>query len=234
MALADVPADMFTETNSCLHLRGKMSGNTRWVRTDIQTDSAKILSSDVNLQQGPFTLEAWIYAEDISRSRAVVAKTQSSEYAIFLHDGFPQFDVHLAGSYVSPKSDTKVDLRKWTHLAGVFDGQECRLYVDGKLTKTLTGKGARDTNQLPLFVGADPDGFGNPTREFAGKIDDVRLSTGVRYTGDFTPSRRHQTDPSTVLLLNFDRQIGPFALDASPNRTSVILLGDAKVQQQHP
>ncbi len=149
---------------------------------------------------------------------------------MFLHDGVPQFDAHLRGSYVSPKAAEKVELRKWTHLAGVFDGKECRLYVDGKLSASLKGTGTRKVNDLPLFIGADPDGYGNPTREFAGQLDEVRLSTGVRYKGDFEPSHRHESDADTKLLLNFDRQVGPFVLDASADRRSVVLLGEAEVK----
>ena len=230
MELADVPDDIFTkDTNSSLQLRGKQSRGTRRPREVFTTDSVRVLNSEIDLPQGSFTVEAWVYAEDTSKSRAVVAKTQSSEYALFLHDGLPQFDVHLDGSYVSPKADTKVELKTWTHLAGVFDGSNCRLYVDGKQASSLPASGQRGLNKLPLFIGADPDDYGNPTREFAGQIDEVRLSQGARYTEDFVPKRRHQSDAETKLLLNFDRQVGPFALDASPNRTSVILLGDAAV-----
>ena len=230
MELADVPDDMFkVDTNSSLQLQGEVSRNTRRAREVFTTDSARILDSEIDLPQGAFTLEAWVYAQDTSKTRAVVAKTQSSEYALFLHDGLPQFDVHLDGSYVSPKADTKVELKTWTHLAGVFDGSQCRLYVDGKQAKSMPATGDRDLNKLPLFIGADPDGYGNPSREFAGQIDEVRLSQGVRYTEDFVPKRRHQSDAETKLLLNFDRQVGPFALDASQNRASVILLGEAAV-----
>ena len=231
MELAEVPGNMFvTDTHSSLHLRGQMSGRTRWARNSFTTDSARILDSEIQLPQGPFTLEAWVYPENTSQSRAVVAKTQSSEYAIFLHDGLPQFDVHLNGSYTSPKGKSKIPLKQWTHLAGVFDGSECRLYVNGKLAQVVAGSGERDLNQLPLFVGADPDAFGNPSREFAGQIDEVRLSVGARYTEEFVPARRHQKDEQTKLLLNFDQQVGPFVLDASENRASVILLGNAAVK----
>ena len=44
---------------------------------------ARIQSNELNLAQGPFTLEAWVYPTSIENSQAVVAKTQSSEFAIF-------------------------------------------------------------------------------------------------------------------------------------------------------
>ncbi|QEG20701.1 LamG-like jellyroll fold domain-containing protein [Mariniblastus fucicola] len=230
MGLAEIPADAFaTDASRSLHLRGRTSAQTRRRRATNSTDSAVIQSSEIDLPQGPFTLEAWVCATKIDGSRGVVCKTQSSEYAIFLHNGIPSFDVHLSGTYVSPKASKKVELDKWTHLAGVFDGKECHMFVDGKKVQSLKGSGTRRLNQLPLFVGADPDGNGNPTREFAGEIDEVRLSTGVRYTEDFVPSRRHETDSETKMLLHFDQQVGPFVIDDSANRTGVMLLGDANV-----
>ncbi len=230
LALADLSDDLFqSESNGALQLRGEMSASIRRARDFFNTDSARIQSNDVPLPQGPFTLEAWVNPSRLGPSRAVVAKTQSSEYALFLHEGVPQFDVHLGGRYVAPKDSKKIMLDQWTHLAGVFDGNECRLYVNGKQVDAKRGSGERTTNQLPLFIGADPDGWRNPTREFAGQLDEIRLSTGVRYTDDFEPAKRHVSDDQTVLLLHCDQQIGPFLLDDSRRRTSVLLLGNAKV-----
>ena len=196
------------------------------------TDCARVDSAELNLPQGPFTLEAWVFPTALDGSRGVVAKTQSSEFALFLHDGFPTFDVHLNGKYVSPRHETKLALNLWTHLAGVYDGQAVHLFVNGKRVESLSGNGARKTNALPLFIGADPDNYRNPTRPFAGKLDEVRLSTGVRYTTDFEPANRFQRDDQTVLLLHMDRATGPFLLDDSHPATNVLRFGNSRIEER--
>ncbi|QEG02493.1 cyclic 3',5'-adenosine monophosphate phosphodiesterase [Stieleria maiorica] len=167
------------------------------------------------LPAGPFTIETWIKPTQHKGFDAIIAKTQSSEYAFFSDHGVVQFDVHLGGRYVSAIGKEALPLNQWSHLAGVYDGSNVVLYVDGKRVASKSATGSRKSNQLPLYLGADPDHGGNPTRAFVGQLNEFRLSTGVRYDGDFTPAKRHQPDDSTVLLHHFDRSVGPFLLDHS-------------------
>ena len=61
---------------------------------------------------------------------------------------------------------------------------------------------------MPLYLGADPDRDGRPSRAFTGWIDEVRLSKGALYTADFTPARRFEPAENTVLLFHGDRLVG--------------------------
>jgi len=226
---ADSQPDFSKDTQQCLVLSGKQTNSTRRQVFDIKTDCARVNSADFELPQGPFTLEAWVNPTAADGSRAILAKTQSSDYALFLEDGFPKFDVHLNGRYVSPKASEKLPLNQWAHVAGVFDGQKAKLYVNGKLVSELDGSGQRATNQLPLYIGADPDGTGSPTRQFAGKLDEIRVSLGARYMADFSPKLRHTTDDNTVLLLHLDRAMGPLMYDDSKTNASVLRFGGAEI-----
>ncbi|MCC9658090.1 metallophosphoesterase [Rhodopirellula sp. JC737] len=202
--LAAVPADFFRgEMNQCLVMKNEKSA----IRIDSDT---------LDLPDGPFTLEAWLNPSQTEGMRAAVAKTQSSEFAFFSDEGVPQFDVNLNGKYYTAKAKNKLPVDQWTHVAGVFDGKEVRLYVDGKQVGSIAAKGKRTTNRLPLFIGADPDNAGQPTRPFLGKIDEVRLTTGATYTVDFTPAKRFEPSEAARLLLHLDRNLGPYVLDHSP------------------
>ncbi|MBL8755602.1 MAG: LamG domain-containing protein, partial [Planctomycetes bacterium] len=131
-------------------------------------------------------------------------------------DGVLTFSVFLGDKYTSAKSDKAVlQPGRWQHVAGVFDGSEVRVYVDGLLVARKAGKGARKANELPLLVGADPDGNGAPTSFFAGLVDDVRLSKVARYQAEFVPAGNHAADAETVLLLPCDLDFGPWTPDAS-------------------
>jgi Concanavalin A-like lectin/glucanases superfamily/Calcineurin-like phosphoesterase len=209
--VAAVPADFFRDgENRCLEVTG-------------ESTAARIDSAEFELPDGPFTLETWMNPSQSAGQRGLIAKTESSEYAIFMDEGVPQFDVHLNGRYVSAVAKDVLPLNHWTHLAGVFTGSEVRIYIDGKLTSAKPGKGKRTRNRLPLFLGADTDESGQATRSFLGKVDEVRLSQGVKYDGDFVPSRRFTPDEDTVLLYHFDRRFGPFLLDHSVSAAKATL-----------
>lgn len=211
----------------CLELKGK-SGPRRYYQ--IKSDCVRIESPDVKLPQGPFTVEAWVFPTAKNGSRAVLAKTENAEYAIFLQDARPLFEVHLNGEYVTAKAEQPLPLNRWSHLAGVFNGEQVQLFVNGQLSATQAGRGQRTVNKLPLFVGADPNSFAKPTRLFAGKLDEIRISKRVRYTTNFEPLKRFVSDSDAVLLLHCDQANGPFLFDDSENPARVLRFGSIEIK----
>jgi len=184
-------------------------------------DDAVLVPGDAaSFEQGPFTLECWFNARDYSGRRGLLAKTQSSEYGFFVSGGVLWFASHLGGVYHERRIEDVLETDTWHHVAGVYDGSALLTYLDGELVATVgvDNSWERTTNTLPLIIGADPDGRGNPMSFFDGQIDEVRLSRTARYRGErFTPQRRLEADSNTVALYTFDRSMGPYVLDASGN-----------------
>ena len=169
------------------------------------------------LPDGPFTVECWLRGENFSGRRALLAKTEQSEFGLYASDGQLEFLAFVGGAYAAVKSPPAA-LRpgQWHHVAGVFDGTEVRCYLDGKLLARAPGRGTRKTNKLSLFVGADPGSNGKPSSFFAGCLDEVRISKVARYEGEsFPPPARHARDADTVWLLPCDADFGPWAIDTS-------------------
>jgi len=189
-------------------------------------------AAEVALPDGPFTLEAWVRAERFANRQGVVTKTENSEYGLFASGGRPSFTVHLSGKYVDVEADDlRMEVGRWHHVAGVYDGDEVRLYLDGALAARRPGSGARTTNELPLIVGGDVsrDGGGNSCLD--GALDEVRLSRTARYSGErFEPARRHAPDAKTVLLLQMDGALGPWLFDSSPAGRRATLRAGARVE----
>ncbi len=197
-----------------------------------KNDAFKVESRLINLpDDSPLTLECWFKADSYGERTGLVGKTESSDYGFFVNNGIPAFYIHIGDSYLNTVADAPLlKTNRWHHLAGVYDGAESRLYLDGQLIKSATRRGKRKRNNLPLYVGADVANNGTPTSFFDGQIDSVRLSKIARYQGpEFTPQRRAKTDPDTLLLLNMDGIVGPWLYDESGKAAHPTLIGDPKL-----
>lgn len=195
--------------------------------------SAAVVPNElITLPDGPLTLECWFTGGDYTGRRGLVTKTESSEYGLFVTDGKPGFSVHVGGRYAEAElgeSVLKPGVRY--HLAGVYDGSQARLYLDGKLVASAERTGKRRVNTLPLVIGADVDERGRPTSQFEGTIEAVRLSKVARYTGDsFEPEALRMADSDTVLHLDMDRKAGPWLIDESQSRAHAKLVGKARLE----
>ncbi|MGD9690758.1 MAG: LamG-like jellyroll fold domain-containing protein [Phycisphaerales bacterium] len=173
-------------------------------------DALAIASDELNLPDGPFTIECWMRADRFGSRTGLLAKTEQSDFGIFVNNGLPEFSVFLGRAYSTARATSPVPAGAWTHIAGVFDGAQVRIYVGGRLAgASSAGGGKRRVNQYPLMVGADVSGEGTPVSHFAGLIDGLRVSAGARYEGEsFEPKRRPEPDAQTILLANFDGMLG--------------------------
>ena len=177
--------------------------------------------------ESPLTLEAWIQLGGEREDQGVIAKTENSEFAFFLEKGHLVFHVWVGDGYRSVQTADVLPVNTWFHLAGVVDGREVRLYVDGRLVGATPVTGRRQRNAHPLYVGADPDRRGRPERYFHGKIDEVRLSRVARYAGQgHELAHRHEPDADTVLLLHLDRVLGVFHPDHSMKAAHAVQVGE--------
>ncbi len=193
----------------------------------------RVASADVPLPDGPFTLEAWVRADAIEGVQAIAGKPEWSEYGLLVRDGFVSWAVALGDvySYTYVRSKSKLPTGRWVHVAGVYDGEALRLYLEGALVATEAASGPRKMNRVPFAVGADPNREGRLDNWFSGLIDAVRLSKTARYTQKrFAPERRYAVDADTVLLFHFDRRSGAFVFDNTPRRVQGYLAGSSTIR----
>lgn len=102
----------------------------------------------------------------------------------------------------------------WFHLATSFTSAGNQLYVNG----TYIGGGSGTTGQSPSctlgIFGCDSE---DDSTDLDGFVDEVRVSSGRRYSENFTPSPTLAADASTMALWHFDEGLGTSCADASGN-----------------
>jgi hypothetical protein len=219
VALKSVTEAFFTGTpNRSLALNG--------------SQAARIEMGANTLPQGPFTVETWVRPATESSSGDLISKAEQSEFALNLASSVPGFHAHIGGKYESVIATAPIPKDQWTHLAGVFDGAQLLLYVNGQPVAARPATGQRATNPLPLFLGANPDAKSKPTQFFTGGLDEVRLSSSARYPAAFTPEQKFTPDAQTLYLFPCDALIGPFLPSHAPTpgyglAETTLTLGDA-------
>jgi len=139
------------------------------------------------------TLMAWVYPEnwdedawpvpDKTTENAIITKAGDAEWGVWnLHykttsNGF-RFEISLDGTSINIFETTpSTELHTWYHIAGVYDGSEIKLYVNGELSNSIAATGSIDTNNQPVRIGKQ-FWFNNGYDIYSlwdGKMDEVKI-----------------------------------------------------------
>lgn len=211
----------------------------RTLKIDGVDGCAIIEASDSLNMTGPFTLECWAKLDKPGERAALLAKTQNSAYGLWIAEGDhrgPAFMIYFENhGYVKAEADEEhLHESAWAHYAGVFDGTTLRLYVNGRCLSETTPEAPLKirNNDLPLIVGADVNGGGNPCQFSVGLVDEVRLSNCARYSQDFEPEKRFAKDEETLVLLHFDRLFCNRTPDVSGKGNHGRLQGGSRLKKE--
>ena len=177
-------------------------------------------------QTGNITVMAWINAGylDWSNFSTVIAKGRDGQGAWALQKASRanamSFFVDVTGMpWDGIKTNLAVFDSDWHHIAGVYDGSNAYIYVDGGLdSNSVACSGSIVTNNWPVYIGQNPVTWAEPTnaRGWIGLIDDVRVYNYALtqseindiYTGGPTPpgqaSNPSPTDSATDVSIDAD------------------------------
>ncbi len=164
--------------------------------------------------------DGWING-NIMFDRDVFGDGDFGDYGISLFGDGIAFGVHNGTSGDGICGTTNVADSQWHHIAVTrrFSDGLLRLYVDGVLEAEVDGPNGnisyRDDrptsfpNDPFLVIGAEKHDAGPQFPSYSGWIDEVRISTNLRYTSNFTrPSTTFSLDGNTVALYHFDEGSG--------------------------
>jgi hypothetical protein len=155
-------------------------------------DSIKVINPDTsNLDTSSFTIEFWVYFNNVTTQQVVINKNWPANDAPYL------FLLNSSGTllfYASSVSGTwdmsnsrgigTMTAQTWTHVAVTRDGSAFRAFVNGQINSsfTFTNSNRILNRSYPLYIGGRSDN----TLSLNGYLQDVRITKGLaRYTDSF-------------------------------------------------
>jgi YD repeat-containing protein len=179
---------------------------------------------------GALTVEGWFKVTD-TNSNMPIAGTQngSGGYILLANAGMPQFYITQGGvgSDFAIAWPPNITPNEWHHMAGVADGAQIRVYLDGNLVAAKNSTMLPSTTTTGFAIGGTCDGG----LGLHGNVDEVRVTTGALYTANFTPERHPAVVAGTRGLWRLD---GQTLLDSSGNGNNGSFVGGATYSADVP
>jgi cell division septation protein DedD len=187
--------------------------------------------------------DTWIYG-NILLDRDIFGNGDYGDYGVSIAGGRIAFGTHNGTTGNTICSTTNVADDAWHHVAltrRFADGQ-LSIFVDGRLdaqgrgpTGDISYRLSREIaypNEPFLVIGSEKHDYDRLVYpSYSGWLDELRYSSGLRYTADFMlPNQPFATDESTLALYHFDEGSGTVAADAAvsplgPNDGTLLIGG---------
>ncbi len=159
--------------------------------------------SDADMQYGfsSYTVEAWVRLTQNNRKQYIINKgsTAATTFGLYINSSNQLSGQHGTTHFTGT---SVLSTGTWYHVMMSRDlNNTNRLFLSGTLEAT-TSATSSISNADSLTIGGVA---GTPTLSLRGYLDEVRVSTIPRYTGNFTvPTSAYASDVSTTVLLHCD------------------------------
>lgn len=123
-------------------------------------------------------------------------------------NGTAEFNVSIAGNWVTATSAPIMAVGTWYHVAGVYSGDSVMVYINGVLRGLTIVSGGMIPSTGNMNIGESPGWSG---RSFSGSIDEVRFWNYGRTQGEITSticSSLTGTEPGLAGYWKFDANNG--------------------------
>jgi hypothetical protein len=197
----------------------------------LEFDGSNYITVDQGSQWAPpqFTFEAWVKSNQgqPNGGNGALAATQgfagapSGWLAAFTQDGHFAFTGTMQnGSNFWVEGSTTINDGAWHHVAVTVNGSYVNLYVNGSPDGSPMAYGATHLMaNAGLTLGALP---GGTDYNYYGILDEVRISSSIRYTGPFNPDDQLTADSDTIALWTFSEGSGATAGDSTGSHNGTL------------
>lgn len=193
------------------------------------------------------SIEAWIKADSWANNHwenVIVSKDgwQFGEEGYTLRagdNGTLSFNFGTPGAWQEVTTGSVMIPGQWYHVAGTFDGQFLRAYINGIEEGSTAWSGTMSPGTYDLHIGRIAYTAGG-TRDFDGTIDEVRLwNTAVSQSDlqDWMCRKSTSGHPNAANLMayyNMDETTGTVLMDQGPNGLNGTFTGPTRVTSGAP
>jgi len=166
------------ELENCTWVNGKFGAALEFDGTT----SRVVIPHDDHLNiEDEVTVEAWINPSGFNDLSAIAQKwgdtTNRRQYLLCLVGSNVRFYISGSGdTWPAAASTGTVPTGDWTHLAGTYDGENIKVFINGEPDgETANNEGLFGSDIDAWIGGYGPDGEFGDNRHFIGIIDEVRF-----------------------------------------------------------
>jgi hypothetical protein len=156
--------------------------------------------------QDEVTVEAWIKPSAEIGLGGIAQKwgdtTNRRQYLLCTVNDKIRFYISGSGdTWPSAECTSSIPLDEWTHVAGVYDSSNIKIYINGKLENEVPNNEGIFASDVAFWIGGygPNEDFGS-NRHFPGVIDEVRLWDSALSDGEIEANM----DMSTYVLMAVD------------------------------
>lgn len=160
---------------------GVLVGNPQWqpsggksggaLKFDGDGDYVKIINERPFDTTSQITVAAWVNIASVNAEWTAIVTKGDSAWRLSTESSNPVF--HFAvNSSTWLNAQKRVESGQWHHVAGVYDGKQMRIYIDGRMDASKPWDGGIEINNQPVYIGENAE---QPGRFWHGLIDDVRV-----------------------------------------------------------
>jgi cysteine-rich repeat protein len=170
-----------------------------------------------------FTIEFWVLPEEETGAIFGIGSTNGRDGVLVeLNSRYVVFTFRTdEGASIGIRSSARLPLGTWSHVAVTRTGRTAgTIHVNGN----LVGASNRDLNRVSidatdgiLWIASD-----SRVNALASRLDELRVSSSVRYSSNFAPAARFAPDGNTIALWHLDEGIGQSLRSESGGITATV------------
>ncbi len=191
-------------------------------------DSVSMGTPEILMTSNQITLESWCYLREVYDGMGLISYMTDHEgaesgYGFRYSNNKLRFCLRTAGmtdNTFYPNPSTPVELDQWMHIAGTYDGQIAKIYLNGVLVSEQSAEGAMDWDPIPIRFKLGKFYDSNDSRYMNGLLDEVRVWDVARTQSEIQENMNHVLSGHEAGLVgywNFDSGPGNNVPDLTDN-----------------
>jgi len=212
---------------------GKIGGSLKFDGLD---DYAEVENEPIFDITSRITVSAWIKVNAFNRSFQTIATKGDSAWRIQRWSNTNGIEFACTGlphnQYGNITGNISVNDGQWHHVAGVYDGTQIYLYIDGVLDVSLPTSGSINTNNYKVMIGENAQTRPSQNRCWNGWIDDVRVYNRGLSAVEINTVKAGGAVSGLVAHWRLDEAGSNVAITAAPTKTAIICWSQDGTQQR--